>query len=207
MADYIIAQNKYGKYAVPKSSQHRPTCQTILRGKVHEPQTIEYILNNAGDGDIVHAGAYFGDFLPALSTLPNQIFAFEPENYQCAKKTLELNQINNVILIKLGLGDGDIVDMSMVTIDIFDYSLGGRSFLSPQGSKQIIMARLDYFSLEPSLIHLDIGGYESYTLQGAINMIKEHKPVLILETVPNFVFDWGYKVEQKIEGNTILRCK
>ena len=57
-----LAHNKYGSYCIPISSQHRPVAQTILSGKVHEPQTIQYILDNAGTGDIIHAGTYFGYF-------------------------------------------------------------------------------------------------------------------------------------------------
>ena len=62
-----IAYNKYGGYCVPLSSLHRPAAQRILSGDVYEPNTIEFLISNCSDGDIVHAGAYFGDFLPALS--------------------------------------------------------------------------------------------------------------------------------------------
>jgi hypothetical protein len=41
--------------------------------------------------------------------------------------------------------------------------------------------RLDNFNLIPGLIKVDVEGYESKVLEGAINTIEKHKPVLILE--------------------------
>jgi hypothetical protein len=47
------------------------------------------MLGNCGKKDIVPAGAYFGDFLPALSNCGDDVgvWAFEPnvENYTCAE--------------------------------------------------------------------------------------------------------------------------
>ena len=64
----MIAYNKYGGFCIPISSKHRPAVQKILKGDIYEPHTIEYMLSNCSDGDIVHAGTFFGDFLPALSS-------------------------------------------------------------------------------------------------------------------------------------------
>src|SRR5690606_3282483 len=41
----IIASNQYGLYAIPRSSAHRPAARTIASGRVHEPETIEFICN------------------------------------------------------------------------------------------------------------------------------------------------------------------
>src|SRR5690606_36519209 len=91
-----IAYNEYGGYCIPLSSAYRPVPQRILAGEVHELRTIQFIIAHAGDGDIVHAGSYFGDFLPALSNncAPNaKIWTFEPndENYRCSLITIPIN--------------------------------------------------------------------------------------------------------------------
>src|SRR5882672_2138462 len=96
-----VSYNKYGGYCVPSSSVHRPAAQKILSGDVWEPDTIEFMVNHVGDGDIVHAGAYFGDFIPALSQAckPSaKLWTFEPnpENYRCALITIEINGLRNV---------------------------------------------------------------------------------------------------------------
>jgi hypothetical protein len=62
-----IAYNQYGGYCVPQSSHHRPAAQRILSGTLWEPKTIAFMMTYCGTGDIVHAGTYFGDIVPALS--------------------------------------------------------------------------------------------------------------------------------------------
>jgi hypothetical protein len=76
-----IAYNKYGGYCVPLASRYRVAARKILAGEVWEPTTIEFLMSYGSHGDIVHAGAYFGDFLPALSRscAPGaKVWAFEP---------------------------------------------------------------------------------------------------------------------------------
>ena len=97
----MIAYNQHGAYCIPNASITRPVPQALIRGKVWEGATIELIARHAGEGDLVHAGTYFGDFLPALAAAvaPGaMIWAFEPhaENFRCSEVTLLLNGIRNV---------------------------------------------------------------------------------------------------------------
>ena len=94
---------------MPLSSFHRPAAQKILSGDVWEAETIEFMSVNAPEGDIVHAGSYFGDFIPALSRSRKsgaKVWVFEPnpENFRCAKITIYINELENVQLIKACLG-------------------------------------------------------------------------------------------------------
>ncbi len=71
--------------------------------------TLAFLCANYAKADIVHAGSYFGDFLPALSraVAPDaRIWAFKPsrENFSCAEITLKLNGIQNVALSHAALG-------------------------------------------------------------------------------------------------------
>jgi len=118
----VISYNMYGGYCVPESSRHRPAARAILSNDVWEPQTINFIITNCGDGDIVHAGTFFGDFLPAISkgvTEGSKVWAFEPnpENYRCARITLEINNLNNVVLTNAGLGAKQEVMLLQTTDD------------------------------------------------------------------------------------------
>jgi hypothetical protein len=63
---YAIARNYHGQYCVPLASRHSPAARMVLAGDIREAATID-VLRAAAPGDIVHAGAYFGDFLPALA--------------------------------------------------------------------------------------------------------------------------------------------
>jgi hypothetical protein len=107
--DCMIASNRYGEYCIPANSARRPAAQRVASGEVYEPQTIAYLTERCGRKDIVHAGSYFGDFLPALSAAIDEqalIWAFEPnlENHRCAQITMKLNIITNVRLHHAGLG-------------------------------------------------------------------------------------------------------
>src|SRR5579864_7079326 len=122
-----VAYNQYGGFCVPRSSQHRPAVQSILSGKVWEPETIEYLVKNAPRGDIVHAGTFFGDFLPALSrcrTEAERVWAFEPnaENFRCAQITIIINRLANVQISNVGLGSG-FTERQLITQDAAGHSL------------------------------------------------------------------------------------
>jgi FkbM family methyltransferase len=227
----IVSYNKYGGYCVPESSRHRPAARKILANDVYEPKTIEFVMSNCGKGDIVHAGTYFGDFLPALSkgAAPgSKIWAFEPnrENYRCARITLEINDIANVILTNAGLGARQEY-LLIQTADENDCPLGG-------GSRIIEKQSNDKYKVEParivtidnavgsdrnvSLIQLDVEGYEKESLMGALKTIKKCLPTIILEVLPistlcnsewfaENILSLGYKKIDDIHRNAVFSCE
>lgn len=133
-----VAYNDYGGYCIPDSSSDRPAAVAVLSGRVYEPKTIEYMRQNCGEGDILHAGTFFGDFIPGLSGAVNEkskILAFEPnlESYHCAMITLEFNLIQNVILNHAGLGEKKgVLEFKSIAED--GTSLGGGSRFVREGS-------------------------------------------------------------------------
>ena len=192
----MISYNKYGAYCVPSSSSHRPAAQAILLGLVYEPDTIEYILANCKEGDIVQAGAYYGDFLPALSESCGEnakIWSFEPgsENYRCARITLELNGIENVELHNIGLGSEES-EADLRIRDADGSASGGGSTImdssSSEGSfEKVRIGPLDEVigdEREVSIIQLDVEGYEINALSGGMKTISRCKPILIIEAHP-----------------------
>ncbi len=219
-----IAYNKYGGYCVPLSANHRPAAERILSGGIWEPKIIEFIMSRCGDGDIVHAGTFFGDFLPALSQSSAQgsrIWAFEPnpENYRCAFITTYINGLQNVELINAGLGERQGF-LQMVTSDTDGTSLGGASRMvretdgsSTEGSITVEVVTVDEVipsERKISIIQLDVEGFEKPALAGALKSIRRCKPILILESLPDE--DWletnilqlGYRVAGKAHEDTIL---
>ena len=222
-----IAYNKYGGYCVPLSSKHRPAAYEILSGYVWEPEIIEFLMSRCGDGDIVHAGTFFGDFLPALSQSSaegSRIWAFEPnpENYRCAFITTYINGLQNVELINAGLGERPGF-LQMVTSDTDGMSLGGGSRMVRQtdegiteGSITVEVVTVDEVipsERKISIIQLDVEGFEEPALAGALKSIRRCKPILILESLPDE--DWlstnilqlGYRITGNTNDNTILICE
>ena len=76
----------------------RPVPQAILDGRIWEKDTVDLIVRHVGKGDVVHAGTYFGDFLPALAASVAsgaKVWAFDPnlESFRCSQITLLLRVI------------------------------------------------------------------------------------------------------------------
>lgn len=221
-----IAYNKYGGYCVPLSSSHRPAARKILSGNVYEPRTIEFLMSHCGDGDIIHAGTYFGDFLPALSKsiAPRaKIWAFEPnfENYRCASITLQINGIQNVELMHAALGERSHSHV-IITTDIRGHALGGGSQMLAADNTNISsrtedvqIVALDEMipsNRKISIIQLDVEGYEKQVLLGALKTIRRCMPIIILEFLPDDkwlaenILSLGYRVAKQINLNTVLTC-
>jgi len=75
---------------------------------------------------------------------------------------------------------------------------------------------IDSLNLAPSLIHLDIEGFEGFALLGAKDTITKHRPLIVLETngsgdeygwpqekIDELLYVWGYKIIQKWDHDTV----
>jgi FkbM family methyltransferase len=222
--DCTLCENDYGRYAVPLSSRRRPAAQAVLRGDVWERQTIEFMSANAGNRDIVHAGTYFGDFLPGLSSAMSggkTIYAFEPnpENFNCAEWTKLLNSLKNVNLQETALGGFN--SKRYMQIAQSGEALGGasrivhNSFMSEDRSEDfedISTVRLDDVLPSDSdigILQLDVEGFEKAALEGGLSTIARCRPILILESVPyellkSDLIPLGYQQVGAVCGNTIF---
>ena len=226
--DCTIAYNKYGGYCTPFSAQQESVVQEILKGNVYEPNTIQYIIDHCENGDVVQAGAYFGDFLPGIAkniSKNAQVWTFEPssEYYRCAEMTIRINGLINVNLFQVGLGE--IKSEQKLQIETEEgRRLGGASrIIDSENGKfvPIIIETLDSIIPEDrdiSILQLDLEGFEIPALKGAINTIKRCKPILILEILSHndiLSNDWfkehilslGYKITGKVHNNTIVRIQ
>jgi len=220
----VIAYNEYGGYCTPVSSQSRFAVQKILRGKVYEPDTIKYMRTHCGEGDIVHAGTFFGDFLPGLSSALGseaKIWAFEPnpENFRCAQITASINQLDNVNLMNAGLGSEPAILEMLVETETGVPLGGGSTFLkSNKKGKTVEVKIVKIDDIVPkdrtvAIIQLDVEGFEEEALKGAIETIHRCEPIIILENnqlnVDSawFVYNisnFGYRIVGKLHHNFLL---
>lgn len=177
-----------------------------MSGRVYELETVNFLCDNAA-GDIVHAGTFFGDFLPALSRSYDRVWAFEPnpDSFKCAEITTRLNDLRNVILENAGLGRKR--EMATLTTERNGEYLGGASFVTDERGE----TRIDPLdAVLPSdrrigMIQLDVEGYEHAALDGARETIARWNPILVVETVPPILADLGYSEAAKINGNQVFR--
>jgi FkbM family methyltransferase len=219
--DGIIARNEYGVYCVPRSCRHKPAAQAVLQARAHEPETIR--LMRRTPGDIVHAGTFFGDFLPALSSSRRDtdiVWAFEPnrESYRCAHVTVQLNELQNVTLAHAGLSS-EAGRAELVVSDRRGQVFGGGSWLvsgSPDGRGHETVPLVTVDEAVPSdrrvgVLQLDVEGHEQQALMGAVGTIRRCRPLLILESraalawiEENLSF---YRVTGLVHSNVVLAAE
>ncbi|MCX2973736.1 FkbM family methyltransferase [Halieaceae bacterium IMCC8485] len=223
-----IWYNQYGGYCLPEASLHRTAPRKILRGEAYEPETIEFMRAHCRGGDVVHAGTYFGDFLPALSQACDSnclVWAFEPnpENYRCAQITTLINALNNVQLQNAGLGDAPAT-LHMRTRDSQGVSLGGKSHLVVAGEfnantdEDVRIVTIDSVVGDErpvSIIQLDVEDHEKAALSGALQTISRCLPIIILEVrkgsdllqsewFDRTIISLGYRQTATLHGNTVF---
>jgi FkbM family methyltransferase len=224
--DCLLAANAHGVYCVPRASEHRAVSQAIMAAGVWESDTLELLRAADPGGDIVHAGTFFGDFLPALAHSRRdgaKVWAFEPnrENYRAAQITTVLNDLQNVVLTNAGLG-AQRGSALLATTDREGTPLGGASRVIKDRARarwytneQVELLKLDEV-IEPdrrvAAVHFDVEGHEQEALSGALAMIARCRPVIVLETMPDSAWierhlaPLGYRPAGEVDINHVLRC-
>ncbi|WP_288519311.1 FkbM family methyltransferase [uncultured Brachyspira sp.] len=152
-------------------------------------------INQVKNKNIIDAGAYIGDSAILFSDYTDKnVYSFEPflHHYNMILKTIELNKKNNIIPINMALGNEN------KEISIYSNSDTANSGLSVETKQSDInsfenkvkMVTLDSYvkenNIEVELIKTDLEGFEQPFLKGAIETIKEQKPVLIISIYHNY---------------------
>jgi FkbM family methyltransferase len=126
----------------------------------------------------------------------NFIYDFEPFFGDIIEKTINVNNIKNVILHKMALSDSE----KYLNLPNVDYSInqnfGGSNILNTtidESNKCFNCYRLDYFNLNNiSLIKIDVEGHELEVLKGMVETLKNNNfPTLLLE-IWSFSKGWVY---------------
>ena len=152
-------------------------------------------INQVKNKNIIDAGGYIGDSaILFFDYTDKNVYSFEPflQNYNLMLKTIELNKKNNIIPVNMALGDEN-KEIGM------DASIGAGCGLSIENAKEsdinsfenkVKMITLDSYvkenNIEVGLIKTDLEGFEQSFLKGAIETIKEQKPVLIISIYHNY---------------------
>jgi FkbM family methyltransferase len=212
------------------AAKSRPAVQRILARRVYEPDTLAFMREHCGDGDIVHAGTFFGDFLPALSSACSpqaKVWAFEPnpDNFRCASITVAVNNLGNVSLMNAGLGAA-ATQQCVQTKDDAGQPLGGASRIIPQsdandGSENVDIVAIDDIvpgDRNVSIMQLDVEGYEQEALTGGLQTIRRCRPMIVLEVPPDSdltrsewfsrtLLSMGYRQTAEVHYNQVFECR
>ena len=178
------------------------------------------VLSKLEGMDFIDAGAYIGDSaFNFIKYTPNKIYCFEPSksNFNNLTKNIEkYNFVQKIIPIEKGLGSFKQIMQS-------DLGEGSNYKIiqneSAHENNNIEIIDIDSYvrenNLNLGLIKMDIEGAEFDAVSGAIETIKQHKPVLLISIYhnPNDFFeikplieklDLGYKFKVKKLNNSTL---
>ena len=211
----------YDKYILPENNFELEA--------FYEKYGMDYIknINQVKNKNIIDAGGYIGDSAILFSDYTDKnVYSFEPflHHYNMMLKTIELNKKNNIIPVNMALGNEN------KEISIYSNSDTANSGLSIETKQSDIncienkvkMVTLDSYvkenNIEVGLIKTDLEGFEQSFLKGALETIKEQKPVLIISIYHNYSdffeikpmienFNLGYKfkiIEPKYQGAAIV---
>ena len=179
----------YDKYILPKNHFEIEV--------FYDKSGMNYIknINQVKNKNIIDAGGYIVDSAIVFSDYTDKnIYSFEPflQNYNLMLKTIELNKKNNIIPVNMALGNEN------KEISIYSNSDTASSGISVETKQSDInsfenkvkMVTLDSYvkenNIEVGLIKTDLEGFEQSFLKGAIETIKEQKPVLIISIYHNY---------------------
>ncbi len=129
-------------------------------------------------------GANIGNHSHYFSRIFSKVIAFEPSSI--IFKLLEINteDLSNVRIEKIALGSRNSESILYSNTSNYGSSSIIKDHDSFQMQEKINIKRLDDFNLETqsvSLMKIDVEGFEFEVLSGAIDTIKNHQPLILLE--------------------------
>lgn len=229
--EYSVRANEYGFYCIPDEYRHRNVAQIIGSGNVYEPATLNFIRRQIGDGDLITGGAFIGDFFPALREVmaPDALMhSFEPNpmSYEAARETIRLNDLDGIRFHPVAVGEKpDTLVLQIARADGKKIAAGERivADMSPEDDRgiEVDVATLDSLvgaDRRVTVMHLDVEGFEMLALKGASRILKDQRPLILLEagkpwkqkacltTLNELVPGAGYELAGVIERNAIYRA-
>jgi FkbM family methyltransferase len=183
---YGAAKCRYGQMVYPAKDEYVGR-SLALYGEFSEGEAEVFKqLVNEGDG-VVEVGANLGAHTLLLARLAGPkgaVLAFEPQPvlYQTICANLALNNITNVRVERLGLGNRT----QTLHIPVLDYgakhNFGGLSLDLVDKGEPVQVRRLDSYGLARcTFIKIDVEGMEQQVLEGGSSTIHGLRPTLYVE--------------------------
>lgn len=211
----IINDTKYGKMIY----KHNDIAfvRELLKGKIYEQDLIESVLKNIVKNSklILDIGAHCGSHSIIYSKInPDAIIhSFEPQEdmFKILNMNININNIKNIKTYNIALGNkkcaanmGNIVLNASKNYNYTTLSDNNNDFINLGGlqignsGEKIFIDKLDNLCFEHRIdfIKMDVESFESFVIDGGINIIKKDMPIIfyenngiekIFEDINNFV--------------------
>ncbi|HMJ48430.1 MAG TPA: FkbM family methyltransferase [Ferruginibacter sp.] len=164
---------------------------------IWEPQTTKLLLHFSSNAkNVIIAGAYFGDqAIPVAHNIKDTgiCHTFEPNkhNSDLISENAKLNNLNNIIISDLALWNKSDEKL------IFEGEDALASTVEAKDTSTNVLYTItidDYVARNKvgkvDLLMIDVEGSEIKVLQGAVELLKQNKPVVVFET-HSLYDDWS----------------
>lgn len=208
----IIAKNSYGKFYCRKKEE-----DLHIISEHYESKTISVFKKIAKKGSVImDIGAHIGKYTILAAKFGKKVISIEPskENFEILKLNVQLNNLANVLLLRIAVGEKNKY------AKLFKLDTSGHYSLNSKKATRIfekvfcerlsiIVRKLNIKTVD--LMKIDVEGAEYEVLMGGKSLLRKHKiKNLIIEIgnqnflkVMKFLTTLGYKIK-KIEDNNYL---
>lgn len=178
MTEYDQLQNFYilkGDKTLERGMKKEGIRTITLYQRAHLSNAIKFCNTRRTAIDV---GAHYGIMSYNLAQLFRSVHSFEiqPDVYSCLEKTVNSLDMNKVTTYPYGLG----AEVKQVGLNFSP----GKTFsthVSGAGSEAEVRPLDELELTDVDFIKIDAEGYEPLVIQGAINTIKQYKPVIFYE--------------------------
>tara|TARA_R110001592_G_scaffold2789_7_gene15825 strand:- start:8 stop:679 length:672 start_codon:yes stop_codon:yes gene_type:complete len=162
---------------------HAPTKMTS-KGKIWEKKLFDlYSTLLTKDDEVIDCGTYIGTHTLPFSHFAKTVYAFEPnsEIYSVLKSNIELNNATNIFSYCVGVsnkeGQLSFDNRNDGTSRIVKHTVKGKVTTIETVRLDNLLSHLKTLKL----IKIDCENHEFQTLDGASDLIKQHKPYILIE--------------------------
>jgi len=171
--------------------------QSLIKGFTYEQYMFDFLKDNSINlinSDVIEVGSNNGHFTIEFAELvgdKGRVFAYEPQRiiFQQLCCNLFLNGIDNVFAYQLAIGNkigvvkfesADYFSKDWVNFgDVSVYNEKQSNFNSFEDVKSDILDSYDFN--EVKVLKIDVQGYESNVINGALKTIEKHRPYIFIE--------------------------
>lgn len=157
----------------------------------YEPHIVAALRDQIRPGMVVYdVGAHIGYLTLVMSRLvgpSGRVLSFEPDPRNREALSANVSSVSNVKVLPFAI-DGELGEVAFAT---FDYSLVGR-IADADTPGDAMMVTVEAVSLDhlinvrgepvPQFIKIDVEGRETNVLEGALSVLNESRPTVIVET-------------------------
>jgi len=163
----------------------------------------------------VDIGANLGLHTVRAASCFDYVHSFEPArvNYEALSKNSQ--NFTNIKTYNVGLGGKE--SLGYLKIPKNSNNLGSFSFKDFNNMKEhelsieeVTIKSLDSYKLSPDLIKIDAQGFEVQILQGSIDTIRRHSPVILIEMlkynskkIEKLLTEYSYVLDTKIKKDGV----